>query len=97
MNLSHAVGVVLACLFERRLAALGLEELAVGQEVAGNPRVQAGLQPAAAAELETLLGKVAAVARAVGIRWVRGLVEGGERSSAWWFSCSVAEAVGSRP
>lgn len=29
------MGVVLACLFERRLAALGLEELPVGQEVAG--------------------------------------------------------------
>jgi len=35
MNLSHAVGVVLASLFERRLAALGLEELAVGQDVQG--------------------------------------------------------------
>ncbi len=96
MNLSHAVGVVLACLFERRLAALGLEELAVGQEVAGNPRVQAGLQPAAAAELETLLGKVATVARAVGIRWGLG---------QWAvvvvclvvLSCVVAEAVCSPP
>lgn len=35
MNLSHAVGVVLAALFERRLAALGLEEVPVGQDVQG--------------------------------------------------------------
>ena len=34
----------------------------------GNPRVAAGLQPAAASELEALLDKAAAVARAVGAR-----------------------------
>ncbi|GBF98626.1 rRNA methyltransferase [Raphidocelis subcapitata] len=67
MNLSHAVGVTLAALFERRLAAAGLEELPMGQDVQGNPRVQAGLQPAAASELEALLAKVAALARAVGV------------------------------
>lgn len=33
---------------------------------AGNPRVQAGLQPASASELEALLEKIGAVARAVG-------------------------------
>lgn len=36
--------------------------------LAGNPKVQAGLQPASASELEALLAKVAAIARAVGIR-----------------------------
>ena len=77
LNLSHAVCTVLATLFERRLAALGLEEAPVGQDVAGNPRVQAGLQPAAASELEALLGKVAAVARAVGVRWERKRGGGG--------------------
>ncbi|KAI8466150.1 MAG: Alpha/beta knot methyltransferase [Monoraphidium minutum] len=65
MNLSHAVGAVLAGLFERRLAALGLEELPMGQDVTGNPKIQAGLQPASASELESLLGRVAAIARAV--------------------------------
>lgn len=35
MNLSHAVSTVLAGLFERRLAALGLEEVPVGQDVQG--------------------------------------------------------------
>jgi hypothetical protein len=35
LNLSHAVGVVLSDLFERRLEALGLEELPVGQDVTG--------------------------------------------------------------
>jgi tRNA C32,U32 (ribose-2'-O)-methylase TrmJ len=132
MNLSHAVAVALAALFERRLAALGLEELPVGLEVQGerprrsllpsglplgawarggrlrvglsipvgplalpspgcrrhvrrcitspapgNPRVQAGLQPAAASELEALLAKVAAVARAVGVRCAR-------RTAVFW-------------
>jgi tRNA C32,U32 (ribose-2'-O)-methylase TrmJ len=35
LNLSHAVGVTLAALFERRLAAAGLEELPMGQDVQG--------------------------------------------------------------
>jgi hypothetical protein len=35
----------------------------------GDPWVDAGLQPATASELEALHQKVAAVARAVGMRW----------------------------
>jgi hypothetical protein len=37
MNLSHAVAVVLSCLFERRLQLLGLADL--GIEVSGAPHV----------------------------------------------------------
>lgn len=68
MNLSHAVALVLAQLFERRCELQGLNEL--GIERAGSavsPAVREGLQPVTVAELEALLAKVARVAAAVGI------------------------------
>ncbi|WIA30566.1 hypothetical protein OEZ86_000649 [Tetradesmus obliquus] len=65
MNLSHAVAVVLAGLFERRLALLGLADL--GIEVSGKQESWEGLQPAAASELSALLAKVSAIAKSVGM------------------------------
>ncbi|KAF6257430.1 SpoU rRNA methylase family-domain-containing protein [Scenedesmus sp. NREL 46B-D3] len=65
MNLSHAVAVVLSCLFERRLQLLGLADL--GIEVSGKQESWEGLQPAAASELSALLNKISAIASSVGM------------------------------
>ncbi|KAF8068431.1 BETAC-AD [Scenedesmus sp. PABB004] len=68
MNLSHAAAVVLAGVFERRLALLGLSGLGFDTTgAAGSADAREGLQPASAAELGALLAKASAIAEAVGL------------------------------
>eukprot|EP00879_Flechtneria_rotunda_P014117 GHRR01014747.1.p1 GENE.GHRR01014747.1~~GHRR01014747.1.p1 ORF type:complete len:367 (+),score=101.63 GHRR01014747.1:1455-2555(+) len=65
LNLSHAVAVVLAGVFERRLQLLGLSDL--GLEVNGTPITRKALQPAAGSEVAALLAKVSQIAANVGL------------------------------
>jgi tRNA C32,U32 (ribose-2'-O)-methylase TrmJ len=68
MNLSHAVAVVLAFAFERRLQLLGLSDL--GVEDPGrrsDTATRASTQPAAHSELAALLDKLSAIATAAGV------------------------------
>lgn len=70
MNLSHAVAVVLAPLYEERAAAAAAAAATAAAEASGaaggDARPDAAAQPAAAAEIESLLQRVAAIAAAAG-------------------------------